>query len=143
MATGPAVAPAISEALIRVEVRRYWDAIVSKDTTTLAEFYAGECSVFGTYSTHPEPGRLAAVRRERQYLGLGTTIQVRLGTIDVVLIGDGAAVASYNFAFHASHVSGNREAEENFEDGRATQVFGYDLEGRLRIFSEHISLPAR
>ncbi len=124
------------------EVRRYWQLFVAKDEPELLEFYAHESTIFGAFSARPEPARLALTRRAREYFGPRSILDVKPGEIEVVMLGDHAAVANYNFELHASHLEGRKGGEVHFTNGRATQVFGYDHEGRLRIFHEHLSLPA-
>lgn len=129
---------------IRAEVQRFWNAFAGKDAQALAEFYAHESSVFGSSATRSEPGRLAATRRQREYFGAHSTVKATLGVIDVVVLADGAAaVAAYTFQFHASKVMTalGSTAEESIRNGRATQVFAFDPDGKLRIFHEHLSTP--
>jgi ketosteroid isomerase-like protein len=134
--------PQVTADLIRGEVQRFWNAFAGKDAAALAEFYAHESSVFGSDATRSEPGRLAATRRQREYFGAHSTVKATLGTIEVIVLADaGAAVAEYTFEFHASKVmtAMGTPAEENIKHGRATQVFAFDPEGKLRIFHEHLS----
>ncbi|HUR36973.1 MAG TPA: nuclear transport factor 2 family protein [Terriglobales bacterium] len=127
--------------LIKGEVHRFWTAFSNKKSDELMEFYAPEASVFGSSSTRPEPGRLAAARRQREYFHAKSTLRATPGMIDVILLGDHAAVASYTFTFHASKVASGLGAatEEDIRNGRATQVFAYDPDGKLRIVHEHLS----
>jgi ketosteroid isomerase-like protein len=127
---------------IRGEVQRFWNAFAAKDAEALAGFYAHESSVFGSAATRSEPGRLAATRRQREYFGAHSTVKATLGMIDVVVLADGgAAIADYTFEFHASRVMTalGSTTEENIKHGRATQIFAYDPDGKLRIFHEHLS----
>jgi ketosteroid isomerase-like protein len=129
---------------VRGEVSRYWNVLSSKDARTLAEFYAHESSVFATGATRLEPGRLTATRREREYFGPKTTMRISLGDVEVLLLGDHAAVASYTFQMQASNVASAsvRGGEEDIRNGRATQVFAMQPDGRLRIVHEHLSVTA-
>ncbi len=108
----------------------------------MEDFYAHESVGFGSSSTRSEPGRLAATRRRREYFGSRGEITAQLGTLDVLIVGESVAVASYTFAFRATRVlaSGGTE-NEDIKNGRATQVFGFDADGRLRIYHEHFSVP--
>ena len=126
---------------VQAEVRRFWSIFSSKSAEGLKGFYAGESSVFGSSSTRSEPGSLAAARRQREYFTPQTTIKVQLGMIEVVMLGESAAVASYTFQFHATKVATllGKAAEEDIQQGRATQVFARDAEGKLRIVHEHLS----
>jgi ketosteroid isomerase-like protein len=126
---------------VQAEVRRFWSAFSGKSPEGLKGFYAGESSVFGSSSTRSEPGSLAAARRQREYFTPQTVIKAQLGPIDVVMLGESAAVASYTFTFHATKVANllGKAAEEDIQHGRATQVFSRDAEGKLRIVHEHLS----
>ncbi len=129
---------------IRTEVTRFWNLFASKNAEGLEEFYGHESTVFGSAATRPEPGRLAATRRKREYFHAQTNVRVTLGPIEVMLLGD-VGVASYTFALHASKVAGalGKSVDENIEHGRATQVFAYDADGHLRIMHEHLSIAQR
>jgi hypothetical protein len=130
----------LSTEFVRSEVSRYWEAFTSKDADTLEDFYAHESIGFSSTSTRSEPGRLAAIRRKREYFGNEGTIRSELGTIEVVPLGEQAVVACYTFQFHASRsYLLDRIVEEHIRNGRATQVFGLDTDGHLRIFHEHFS----
>lgn len=85
---------------------------------------------------------MAAIRRDREYFQTSGPIQASIGEIEIVLLGDSAAVAAYTFRFHANRSDTlGKSSGENIEDGRATQVFAFDTDGRLRIFHEHFSQP--
>lgn len=126
---------------VQAEVQRFWSIFAGKSPEGLKRFYAGESSVFGSSSTRAEPGSLAAMRRQREYFTPQTTIKAQLGAIEVVMLGEGSAVASYTFQFHATKVAGlaTKGQEEDIQHGRATQVFARDAEGTLRIVHEHLS----
>jgi ketosteroid isomerase-like protein len=129
--------------IVRAEVARFWNAFTTKSAETLEDFYAHESSVFGSTASRAEPGRLAATRRKREYFTPQATLRAQTGPIDVVMLGSESAVASYTFQFHATKVSGvlAKASEEHIAAGRATQVFGIDNDGEIRIFHEHFSLP--
>jgi ketosteroid isomerase-like protein len=132
----------LSADLVRAEVTRFWKIFCEKDSISLAEFYGHESSVFGSASPRSEPGRLAAARRQREYFGAHSTIKANTGHIEVQVLADGsAAVADYTFTFHASKVMTaiGGTTEEDIRHGRATQVFAYDPDGKLRIIHEHLS----
>jgi ketosteroid isomerase-like protein len=128
--------------IMRIEVQRFWKMFQDKDVDTIHRFYAPEAMVFSSSGSRPEPGRLASARRQREYFQAQTVVNVKLGTIDVAMLGDQAAVCGYSFDFDATHVATGLEndAEEHLHDGRVTQVFCYDSEGQLRIMHEHISV---
>ena len=130
----------VSAEQVRAEVHRYWSVFANKDSEQLADYYAAEASVFSSVSSRPEPGRLAAARRQREYFHAKAALRASVGMIDVVLLSDNAAVASYTFQFHAIRNTGTAsQSEENITNGRASQVFIIDLDGKLRIVHEHLS----
>jgi ketosteroid isomerase-like protein len=135
----------LSAEQVQAEVTRFWNAMTSKNVEVLDDFYAHESLVFGTTSIRPEPGRLAAIRRQREYFHPNTTLHSQLSDIEVQLIGDTAAVASYTFQFHASHakIGLEKTPEEHVVNGRATQVFQLDPDGHIRILHEHLSVVHR
>jgi ketosteroid isomerase-like protein len=128
--------------MVKAEVERFWDILRSKRGEALASLYAPECSVFGSTSRRPEPGRLAAARRSREYCGPKTETRVETGLIDIVMLSPTAAAASYNFQLHASKVAHEGREEEHVVDGRCSQVFAIDEQGDLKIFHEHMSVTA-
>lgn len=131
----------ISVEQVKGEVHRFWNTFSSKDAQGLADFYSPEASVFSSVASRSEPGRLAAARRQREYFHARASLRASVGAIDVVLLGDHAAVASYTFQFHASKVASSitENVEEDIKNGRASQVFAYDPDGKLRIVHEHLS----
>jgi ketosteroid isomerase-like protein len=128
---------------VRAEVNRFWTVFTSKSPDLLEEFYAPDATVFSSSGVRAEPGRLAVTRRRREYFDKQTSVRVQTGIIDVQVIGDNSAVASYTFRFDADRVAGGmgKTSDEHLEHGRATQVFIADSEGKLRIVHEHLSAP--
>jgi ketosteroid isomerase-like protein len=127
---------------VKAEIARYWKAFTDKDAATLSEFYAHESVGFSSTSRRSEPGRMAAIRREREYFHGSGKVEAKIDDIEVVPLGDAAAVAAYMFRFHATRSDAlGKTVEEDIQDGRATQVFALDTDGRLRIFHEHFSQP--
>ena len=130
----------ISVEEVKGEVQRFWNVFQAKSAEQLAEFYAPESSVFSSVSSRLEPGRLAAARRNREYFHPKSTLRASTGMIEVVMIGDSGAVASYNFQFHANRAGAmGKTEEEDIKNGRATQVFMLDPDDKLRIVHEHLS----
>lgn len=128
---------------VKAEIGRYWKAFMDKDAATLGDFYAHESVGFGSSSRRSEPGRMAVIRRDREYFQNSGKIHATIEGVEVVLLGESAAVASYTFRFQASRSDAlGKVTEENIHDGRATQVFALDTDGRVRIFHEHFSQPA-
>ncbi len=132
---------AISVQQVRAEVERFWSAFASKAADVIDGFYLPESTVFSSVSSRAEPGRLAATRRKREYFHPQSRIRAQVGNIDVQPICDTAAIANYTFEFHASRVMGalGKDVEEDIQNGRATQVFVQQPDGRLCILHEHFS----
>lgn len=130
---------------IRAEVARFWNAFTSKSADVLEEFYAHESTCFGSAAHRVEPGRLAATRRKREYFNPQAVLRSQVGDVDVIMLGEKAALACYTFQFHATKVSSaaGKTVEEHIQNGRASQVFALDQDGALRIVHEHFSLPQR
>jgi ketosteroid isomerase-like protein len=135
----------ISVEQVRAEVGRFWGAFAAKSADVIESFYLPEATVFSSLASRAEPGRLAVTRRKREYFHPESHLRVQLGPIEVHPIGDIAAVASYTFEFHASRVSGalGKVVEEDIQNGRATQVYVQQADGRLCILHEHLSLVAK
>jgi len=126
---------------VKAEVHRFWNSFQAKATASLSDMYAPEATVFSSVSNRVEPGRLAAARRHREYFHAKSTIRASVSNIDVVMLGENAAVASYNFMFHATKVAGGVSGghDEDIKQGRASHVFMSDMDGKLRIVHEHFS----
>jgi ketosteroid isomerase-like protein len=133
--------PGITANEVRSEVARFWNVFTAKAPELLEEFYAPDATVFASFGSRAEPGRLTVARRKREYFSKQTSVRVQLGSIEVQMVGDAGAVASYTFQFHGlGVVSGSsKNSEETIKHGRATQVFCVDAEDRLRILHEHLS----
>ncbi|HWR16441.1 MAG TPA: nuclear transport factor 2 family protein [Terriglobales bacterium] len=129
---------------VRAEVTRFWNVFTSKASDLLEEFYAPDASVFASSSARSEPGRLAVARRKREYFDKQSSVRVQVGYIEVQLLSDDAAVASYTFQFHANRIAAGagNAVEEDIQHGRATQVFLVDSDHKLRIVHEHFSVSA-
>lgn len=126
---------------VQAEVERFWNAFTNKSAAILTQFYGPESTVFGSASLRSEPGRLAAARRQREYFHPQASIRVHLGPIEVTVLGETIAVASYTFQFRAERIAGamGKTLAEEIRNGRATQVFTLDGENKLRIVHEHLS----
>jgi ketosteroid isomerase-like protein len=130
----------ISVEQVKGEVLRFWNVFMEKNAEALMNFYAPDSSVFSSVSARLEPGRLAAARREREYFHAKSTLRASANNIDVILLGEQSAVANYTFQFHATKVAGvNSSVEEDIKQGRATQVFRTEPDGRVLIVHEHLS----
>ena len=133
--------PKISPHQVSQAVRDFWKAFASSSAAELSGFYAIDASVFGVEGPRSELVRLAIARRQREYFDRHARLPVDLGMIDVRLINENTALATYTFTFRASNVSGasGKTQDRHIEHGRATQVFQIESEGRPLILHEHLS----
>jgi ketosteroid isomerase-like protein len=136
----------LSSEQVIAEVQKYWNVATRRITSQAwANFFSMGSVVFSTTSTRPEPGRLVAVRRSREYLGKDTKTRIELGPAEVLLVGESAAVACYTMQFHASEVKAGLPGagkEEHLANCRVTQVFTQDSAGKILLIHEHISVPS-
>ena len=128
---------------VRKAVELFWTTFLAKSEDTLNSYYAPGSTIFQISMGRAEPGRLGAMRRAREYFRPDTRMELKLGLIDVVLIGSDAGIASYTFHFQATgrDVGGGKRVEEKLDLVRATHVFQRDSQGRLHILHEHFSAP--
>ncbi len=133
----------ITVSQIESEVHRYWRVLMEKTAGEMARFYSYDSLVFNPFSSRPEPGRVSAARKEREYYTPETTFRAEITSrIEVQLLADHIAVASYNFHRNASNMKQEvlgKSFDKAVREGRATQVFVLSPEGDLRIVSEHLS----
>jgi ketosteroid isomerase-like protein len=130
----------ISPDEIRTEVRRFWDFFSRKSKTQFAEMYFPSATVFAVDSRRIDLARLMLVRREREFFGPASTVAVKLGPIDVQLLGSDLAVASYSFHLSITRaLPGGKRYHAEVPCGRATQVFQRSQKGVPRILHEHMS----
>lgn len=128
---------------VQQAVKRFWTSFQTKSEAALNSFYAPGSTVFQVGMGRSEPGRLGAMRRAREYFHADTRLAIKLGAIDVNLLGNEAAVASYTFQFQANgrDIGAGKHIDEKFEIVRATHVFARDDRRELRIVHEHFSVP--
>lgn len=129
---------------VEAEIARFWKAMTAKSVQVLEDFYDHTSSVFGTSAVRPEPGRLAATRRAREYFQAGASLTVSTSPVEVVLVGE-AALASYTFTLEATKIDPltGKAVQETIRHGRATQVFTVNPDGKLYIVHEHLSVAAK
>jgi hypothetical protein len=135
--------PYVTITEIESAVRRYWQVLMEKVVGEMAAFYSYDAMVFNPFSSRAEPGRVSAARKERQFFSPMTSFRAEIiGPIDVQLLSDHIATASYNFRWHASNMKQevlDKRFDRTVRDGRATQVFMRSPEGELHIVNEHLS----
>jgi ketosteroid isomerase-like protein len=133
----------ISVAQVEDAVRRYWRILMEKLATEMSNSYTYDAVVFNPFSARLEPGRVSAARKEREYFTPQTKFHAEIiGPVNVQLLADTIAVASYQFRWHATNMEQKvlgKKYDKAVREGRATQVFVINPEGKLLIVNEHLS----
>ena len=136
-------AEVISSGAVQAAVQRYWRVLMDKVAGEMETLYTHDASVFNPFGARHEPGRLSAARKERQYFSPKTSFRAELGPIDVNVLADNVAVATYTFRWYATSMAENAitgaATDKAVRDGRGTQIFILDSNGALRIVHEHLS----
>jgi Domain of unknown function (DUF4440) len=132
---------AISKEAVELEVQRYWAAICLRSAEDAAKCFSPWAVVFGPAAERAESGQVATLRRAREYMHAEATLAVKLGRIDVQILSDTVAVASYPYSFEARNVAKDFcvSADQRVSHARATQVFQL-VDGALKIAHEHLSV---
>ncbi|HET7205016.1 MAG TPA: DUF4440 domain-containing protein [Terriglobales bacterium] len=122
-------------------VRDFWKAFSGNSFQALADLYSPDANVFGVEGARAELARLALTRRQREYFDRHAKLLARPGAIDVRVLGDSNAIATYSFEFSASNVGSvsGKSLDRAIRHGRATQIFQKGENGELLIVHEHLS----
>lgn len=127
---------------VAAEVRRFWDILAGKSHDKLEDMYSTSALVFSGKAKRTETGRLLAVRRARQ-LPHSANSRAEIGSIDVQIVAEDAAIAAYTYSFRTQRIQPDgSKVQVDTPYGRATQVFQRDEKGVLRIVHEHLSAAA-
>ena len=59
-------------------MRRYWRVLMEKSVGEMEKFYSYDSVVFNPFSARTEPGRISAVRKEREYFTPKTTFRAEI-----------------------------------------------------------------
>jgi len=125
---------------VRALVQKFWGYFIQKSQRQFDELYSPSATVFAADSRRGEPARLMLVRRARELFGPGSAVGAKLDSIDVQLLRDDLAVASYAFHFSVTRSLPNgKRVSVEVPFGRATQVWQRDASGELKIIHEHMS----
>jgi ketosteroid isomerase-like protein len=128
---------------VRALVQKFWGFFIRKSKSQFDEMYSPSATVFAADARRGEPARLMLVRRARELFGPGSAVGAKLDAIDVQILRDDLAVASYAFHFNVTRSLPNgKRVSVDVPFGRATQVFQRDANGNLRIIHEHMSSAA-
>jgi hypothetical protein len=145
--SGAAVARAESSAGlaaedIRTAVHSFWERWRCKSVDGFSDAYATSSICFRANSVTAEPAFLGIAQRSREYFHEACIMEMDLGPIEVVLLNETTGIAVYTFHFRAVNramAAGGKLEAEDMPQGRATQVFCRNGEGKLKILHEHIS----
>jgi ketosteroid isomerase-like protein len=130
----------ISPEDVRAAVRRFWTILCGKSKEKFAEMYLPSASVFSSTASRTEPGRLMVARRIRKFFDSSTSLNAELGTIEVQILGENTAIATYVHAIQATETrSDGSHSRSTTPFARATHIFQRDEHGDLRIVHEHLS----
>ncbi len=142
-AGGGDVSTKITVEQVQTAVRRYFQVLSEKTPGELADMYTYDSLVFGAFVPRPEPGRVSAARREREYFKLQASYRAEItGPIEVQILGDNVAVASHTmraYALNLEEPTLGKRFNRTVRDGRGTHVFVLDAEGKLLLAHQHIS----
>jgi len=121
-------------------IREYWQ-LLSDKTPGVEKVYTYDAKVFNPFEQRPESGRVSAARKEREYFEQKTAFHAEITSpIDVFLLADNVAVATYAFRWQATGmVSAGKRFTKSLRNGRATDVITLDFEGKLRFVHQHHS----
>jgi ketosteroid isomerase-like protein len=129
---------------VEAAVQQYWSVYAGKDSEKQQAFYTGDAMVFTSSCKRIQRACLVSLQRQREYLAKSTKLRIRVADIQVMPLGDNAAVAFYTLQFHAEQipVTGNlaRRPEEHLSNARVTHIFQRNGDGELKIVHEHISV---
>jgi hypothetical protein len=125
---------------VRARIEQFWSFFTKKSKNEFEELYSPSATVFAADARRGESARLMLVRRARELFGPASSVAAKLGTIDVQLLRDDLAVASYAFHFTMTRsLPTGKRVSLDVPFGRSTQVFQRDSSGILRIIHEHQS----
>jgi ketosteroid isomerase-like protein len=132
---------AITKDAIEAAIHCYWAAFCAKSVRQVSECYSPWAIVYGPAAERPESGQVATMRRAREYMHPEASVTVRLGLIEIQLLNETVAVASYPYSFMARNVAKDfcGRVDQHESHTRATQVFQL-IDGSLKIVHEHISV---
>lgn len=125
---------------IRAAVQKFWGHFIRKSKGPFEEMYSPSATVFAADARRGESARLMLVRRTRELFGPASAVGAKFDAIDVQILRDDLAVASYAFHFNVTRSLPNgKRVSVDVPFGRATQVFQRDSNGNLKIIHEHMS----
>lgn len=138
----PPLTPTITAEAVRSRVRDFWKTFCNKEAAELLKFYDLHSVTFSVATQKTESGQIAATRRAREYFHPDATVHAEPGPIEVSLLGEAGASATYAFRLRVTQGPGGTEEKIDriMPSVRATQVFRATPEGQLLIVQEHFSI---
>lgn len=141
-ADGAQISALLTAADIRAAVHEFWQRWRSKSVDEFSSAYATSSLCFRANSVTAEAAFLGIAQRSREYFHEACIMEMDLGPIEVILLNETTGIAVYTFHFRAVNralAAGGKLEAEDMPQGRATQVFCRNGEGKLKILHEHIS----
>ena len=131
----------VSPDQVRAHVQKFWQVLSGQSKDALLEdLYSLEATVITGKAKKSEHVQLAVARRKRAIAQQPREASTELGPIDVEVVGNDVAIASYTYKFLRVRKDGTGgEVQRHTQHGRATDVFQRDPGGSLRIVHEHLS----
>jgi hypothetical protein len=137
------IAARISAEQVQAFVHQYWRVLMDKTPGEMEKLYTYDSTIFNPFAQRPEPGRVSAARKEREYFENQTSFRAEVTSpIEAMLLADNVAVATYAFRWQATGMMervGGKRCDKAVRNGRATEVIVLDSEGKLRIAHQHHS----
>lgn len=132
----------ISPDQVRAHVEKFWHILSGRSREPFEEMYAPEATVISGKAKKSERPQLSITRRKREIAEQPREASVELGPIDVEVLGDDVAIASYTYTFLRIRKRDGGEVRRHTRYGRATHVFQRSARGTLLIVHEHLSAAA-
>jgi len=130
----------ISAHKVRERIQHFWTVFSDKAKSEFEAMYLPSATVFAVDGRRSELARLMVVRRTRELMSESSAVMVKLGFINVQLLGPDMAVTSYPLSLSTTrNMPNGRRYRAEIPYLRATQVFVSDADGQLRIIHEHLS----
>jgi hypothetical protein len=138
--SGMNVVPKITADRAAAFVQEYWQLLLKK-RPGLEKVYTYDAKIFNPFEQRPESGRVSVARKEREYYENKTTFQAEITSpIDIFLLADNVALATYSFRWHATGMmAAGKRFDKSLRNGRASDVITLDAEGQLRFVHQHHS----
>ena len=137
------MAATITVEQVQAAVRRYFQVLTEKIAGELGKMYTYDSLVFGAFVARPEPGRISAARREREYFRPESSYRAEITRpIEVQILAENVAVAVHTMRSYGVNLEEStlgKRFNRTVRDGRGTHVFVLDPEGNLVLVHQHIS----